>query len=250
MDFGVFTITKREIMVSTIIIVILITIGLFIANSIENGIEEQNEKYYESLKIDNEPDKFKYAIKTNIGYTLAKGTVKAVNGVQINDIEGTYFRIKKVKEKYTMHTRQVAHTRTKSDGTTETYYTTEIYYTWDYAGQEEFNTEKFEFLGVQFIYGTINFNDEEYKETIKTNSETRYKYYIIPYKFEVCLFTKIQNNTITENEFRYNDTIENIIQSKQRESTTSKIVFWIFWIIFIVGITFAFVYFDNKYLED
>lgn len=249
MNFGDFEITFREILVSIAITLILIGIGFFISSAIENGINESNEKYYKALKINNDQEMFKYAINTNVGYTLSQGNVKAINGVSINDIEGTYFRIKKVKEKYTMHTRQVAHTRTVGNKT-ETYYTTEIYYTWDYAGQEEFNTEKFEFLGVQFEYGIINFYNEEYKETIKVSSDTRFNYYIIPYEFQGCLFTKIQNNTITENEFRYNNTIENIIECKQKESRNSIIIFWIFWIISILGIVFVFVYFDNKNLED
>ena len=115
---------------------------------------------------------------------------------------------------------------------------------------EEFNTEKFEFLGVQFEYGIINFHNEEYKETIKVSSDTRFNYYIIPYEFQGCLFTKIQNNTITENEFKYNNTIENIIKYKQNESRNLIIIFWLFWTILIFVTVFVFVYFDNKYLED
>lgn len=249
MNFEYFTITRREVLVSVSIVILLVTIGFFIANAIENKQEEENEKYYKSLKIDNDTDKFKYAINTNIGYTLANGNVKAVNGVQIDDIEGTYFRIKKVKEKYTMHTRQVAHT-TRVGNTTKTYYTTETYYTWDFVGQEEFNTEKFEFLGVQFEYEIIDFHNEEYKETIKVSSDTRFKYYIIPYEFQGCLFTKIQNNTITENEFEYNNTIKNIMECKQKESRDLKMIFWIFWTTLIFVIVFVFVYFDNKYLDD
>lgn len=249
MNFGDFTITIRELLVSIAIILVLTGLGFLISSSIENGINEKNERYYKALKINNDEKIFKYAIKTNIGYTLAQGKVQAIEGISIEDINGKYFKIKKVKEKYTMHTRQVAHTKTVGNKT-ETYYTTEEYWTWDYAGQEEFKTEKFKFLGVQFEYGTIKFNNEQLKETIKVSSDIRYKYYIIPYEFEGCLFTKIQDNTITENQFNYNDTIENIIEYKQKESKNTAIIFWILWIILILGIVFAFVYFDNKYLED
>lgn len=77
MEIGDFTITKREILVSIIIVLILITLGLFISNAIENGIEEDNEKYYKSLKIDNNEETFKYAIDTNIGYVLASRKSKS-----------------------------------------------------------------------------------------------------------------------------------------------------------------------------
>ncbi len=201
MEVSDFTITKREILVSIAITLILVGLGFCISSVIENKTNESNEKYFKSLKINNDEEMFKHAIKTNIGYVLAHGKVQAVEGVSIEDIEGKYFKIKKVKEKYTKHTKQVAHTRTKSDGTTETYYTTEEYWTWDYAGQEEWKTEKFIFLNVEFDYGTINFNNTEYLTTIQTDSTTRYVYYIIPFEFEGTLSTYITNNTITNNQF-------------------------------------------------
>lgn len=249
MNFGDFEITFREILVSIAITLILIGLGFFISGSIENGINESNEKYFKALKIDNNEEMFKYALKTNVGYVIAQGKVKAVEGVSIEDIEGKYFKIKKVKEKYTKHTRQVAHTRTVGNKT-ETYYTTEEYWTWDYAGQEEFHTTKFNFLGVDFSYGTINFYNESYKETKSGGHHIRYKYYVIPLEFEGTLFTYMKDNTINENNFSVNNTIENIIQQKENDVNTSNIVFWLIWIIFIGLIDFGYVYLDNRYLED
>lgn len=249
MDFGDFTITKREILVSIAITFILIGIGFLISSTIQNAIYEKNEKYYKALKIENNEEQFKYGIKTNTGNTLAQGKVQAINGVSINDIEGNYFKIKKVKEKYTKHTRQVAHTKTVGNKT-ETYYTTEEYWTWDYAGEEEWHTDKFDFLGVNFDYGTIKFNNESYKDIKQIDYYTRYKYYTIPFEFEGTLFTYINNNTINENEFYLQNTINNIINNKQGEAEAWNIGFWIIWIIFIIVIDFGYMYLDNNYLED
>ena len=243
MDFGDFTITKREILVSIAITLILIGIGFLLSGVIKNGINENNEKYFKALKINNDEEMFRYAIKTNVGYTLAQGKVKAVNGVSINDISGKYFKIKKVKEKYTMHTRQVEHTRTKSDGTTETYYTTEEYWTWDFVGQEEFHTEKFNFLG-------IDFDNENYKETKKESYYIRYQYYVIPFEFDGTLFTYIENNTINQNIFSANMTIDKIIEEKENLTNVASGVFWFIWIIFVGFVDFGYVYLDNNYLED
>lgn len=248
MEFGNFTITKREILVSIAITFILIGIGFFISSTIQNAIYEKNEKYYKALKIESNKEQFKYAINTNIGNTFAQGKVQATNSVSINDIEGNYFKIKKVKEKYTKHIRQVAHTR-KVGNTTQTYYTTEEYWTWDYAGKEEWHTEKFEFLGVEFDYATIKFNNEQYKDIKKVDRYTRYKYYTIPSEFEGTLFTYISNNTITENEFYLNDSINNIIDNKQNEVTIYNVLFWLIWIILIFIIDFVYMYFENNYLE-
>lgn len=250
MDFGDFTITFREVLVCIAITLILIGLGFLISGAIENGINESNEKYFKALKIDNNEEMFKYAITTNTGYTLAQGKIKAIDGISINDIEGRYFKIKKVKEKYTKHTRQVEHTRTKSDGTTETYYTTEEYWTWDYVGQEEFHTEKFNFLGVEFNYGTINFYNESHKKTINESYYIRYQYYIIPIEFDGTLFTYIENNTISQNDFSINKTIDKIIEEKENSVNVAGMIFWFIWIIFIVFIDFGYVYLDNNYLED
>lgn len=250
MKIGDIEITFREILIGIIITLILVGLGFLISTGIKNGISESNEKYYNSLKINNNEEQFKYAIKTNIGYVLAEGKVQAKDGVSIEDIEGTYFYIRKEKEEYTMHTRQVEHTRTKSDGTTETYYTTEEYWTWDYVGKEEFNTEKFNFLGVDFDYGTIKFSNTEYLETKDGGYHIRYKYYVIPFEFEGTLFTYINDNTINDNTFSNNKTIDNIIQKKQDEENTATVIFWIIWIIAIGFIDFGYVSLDNYYLED
>lgn len=249
MNFGDFEITLREILVSIAITLVLIGLGFLISSGIENRINESNEKYYKALKINNNEEIFKYAIKTNVGYTLAQGKVQAIDGVSIDDIDGEYFYIKKEKEKYTKHTRQVEHTETIGNET-YTYYTTEEYWTWDYAGKEEFHTEKFKFLGAVFSYGTINFYNSSYKETKQIDYYTRYKYYIIPFEIEGTLFTYINNNTINENDFLVDGTIENIMNQKENESTDFKILFWILWIIFIGFVDFGYMYLDNNYLED
>lgn len=249
MNFGDFTITVREILVSIAINFILISIGFLISGAIKNAINENNEKYYKALKINNDQEMFKYSVKTNIGYTLAQGKVQAIEGVSIEDIEGKYFKIKKVKEVYTRHERQVGHTR-QVGNTTQTYYTTEEYWTWDYAGEEEFHTKKFNFLGVDFDYGTINFYNENYKETKDGGYHIRYKYYTIPFEFEGTLFTFINNNTINQNTFSINSTIDNIIKQKERDVSNWNIFFWIIWVIVIGFIDFGFVYLENHYLED
>lgn len=242
-------VTFREVLVSIAITLILIGLGFLISGAIKDSINESNEKYYKALKIDNNEDMFKYAIDTNIGYTLAQGKVQAVEGVSVDDIEGKYFKIKKVKEEYTKHYRQVAHTR-EVGNRTETYYTTEEYWTWDYAGQEEWHTKKFKFLGIEFDYSTINFCNEQYKETKDGGYHIRYEYYVEPFEFEGTLFTYIDNNTINQNMFSLNNTIENIIKSKEEFINTGSTIFWILWIMFIGSINFGYVYLDNRYLED
>ena len=248
-----FKVTKREVMVTIAITLILIGLGFIISSSIRNSIYESNEKYHKSLKINNDVDMFQHALKTNIGYVMIYGTVKGIDGVSYDGLNGSYFYIKKVKEKYTEHTRQVAHTRTVSDGKggtrTETYYTTETYWEWDYVSSEEKHVDKFTFSGIEFKYNTIKFYNDKHIDTIKESSKIRYKYYAIPLEFNGTLFTYIKDNTITDNDFTVGLSLEETLKRKTNISG-SIAGFWLIWIILIGLLDFGYVYLENNYLED
>ena len=250
MEFENFKVTKRETLVAIAITLALIGLGIIISEAIKNNVNESNEKYYKALKINNDEEMFKYAIKTNVGYTLASGTIRAINGISIDELDGIYLSIKKVKEEYRKHYREEKHTRIKSDGTEEIYYTTEEYWTWDYVEEEKIHVDKFNFLGVDVDYDTIEFYNQSYNTTKEVEYHIRYKYYTIPIEFEGTLFTYINNNTITQNKFSTNKTINEIVKSKEDDVNFINAIFWITWIIFITLIDFGYVYLENNYLED
>ena len=241
-------VTKREIIVAISIFLVMISIGIIIKNNIEDIINAKNEKYYKALKIDNNEDMFKYAMQTNVGYILAQGNVQAIDPVE-KDIEGQYFYIKKEKEEYTRHTRQVAHTRTVGNNT-ETYYTTEEYWTWDYVGEEEYHVDKFKYLGIEFNYNDIRFSNITHKDTVDGGYHIRYQYYVIPSEFQGCLFSKIEGNQCKDIDFKRNTTIEDVIESKKKEAGISSTVFIVVWIFLSIGAVVGYVFLDNNYLED
>ena len=250
MKFENFKVTKRETLVAIAITLALIGLGIIISEAIKNNVNESNEKYYKALKINNDEEMFKYAIKTNVGYTLASGTISAINGISFDELDGIYLSIKKVKEEYRKHYREEKHTRIKSDGTEEIYYTTEEYWTWDYVEEEKIHVDKFNFLGVDFDYDTIEFYNQSYNTTKEVEYHIRYEYYTISSEFEGTLFTYINNNTITQNKFSTNKTINEIVKSKEDDVNFINAIFWITWIIFITLIDFGYVYLENNYLED
>ena len=51
-DFGVFEITKREILASISIIAVMLLIGFVISGKISNYILDRNEKYNNAIKIE------------------------------------------------------------------------------------------------------------------------------------------------------------------------------------------------------
>ena len=120
-DFGNFEITKREIIASVSIIAVMLLIGVLISSKISDWQISQNDKYNKAVKIQS-ADLFQYGMETNVGNAFVYGELKAVDTVTYPEIGGKYIYVKKVKEKYTRHTRRVAHKSGK-----RTYYTTETY---------------------------------------------------------------------------------------------------------------------------
>ena len=241
-------VTKREILVGIAIFFIMMSIGIIIKCNIENSINSKNEKYYKALKIDKDENMFVYALKTNVGYILAQGNVVAIDPIE-KDIEGQYLYLEKNTEVYTKHTREVKHT-IEVGNTTETYYTIEEYWTWDRVDREEYHSEKFKYLGIEFNYEDIKFHNSSYQKTIDVDYYTRYVYYGIPSEFQGCLFSKIEDNQCKDIEFKCNTTIEDVIESKKKEAGISSTVFIVVWIFLSIGVAVGYVFLDNNYLED
>ena len=107
-DFGNFEITKREIIASISIIAVMFLIGVLISSKISDWQINQNDKYNKAVKIQS-ADLFQYGMETNVGNAFVYGELKAVDTVTYPKIGGKYIYVKKVKEKYTRHTRRVAH---------------------------------------------------------------------------------------------------------------------------------------------
>lgn len=247
---GDITITKREILVSISIFLMLLTIGFGVSEKIADSINSSNEKYFKSLKIDNDKDAFIYAYDTNIGDIFAYGQIEVIDPVSINDIKGQYAEIRKVKEEYTRHERKVQKTKTVN-GNTVTYYETEVYYSWDYQSEDNWKAKYFNFLGKTFEYKSIDKVLYDYHiETIKESSTIRYKYYVVDIKHNGSIFLNIHNNEYSNFTFYKNQYYKDIITFKEEEVTSTIILFWITWFLGIFATIFLFVYFDNHYLED
>ena len=245
-DFGNFEITKREIIASISIIAVMILIGVLISEKISEHQMDKNEVYNKAVKIES-TDLFQYGMDTNVGNAFVYGDLKAVDTVTYPEIGGEYMYVEKVKEKYTMHTRQVAHTRTVN-GKSQTYYTTETYWTWDRVSSEDKKCKEISFCGITFKSNKFDIPGTDYIDTIKESSHIRYKYYGIGTKFTGTIFTELKDKTISDNTNFYNNM--NIEETVERlESDGGEIVFWILWIILMVVCIFGFYYLDNKWLE-
>lgn len=91
-------VTKREILVSVVIIAVMLSIGLIIYGKITDYEMTKNQDYNTAMKIEEDSDLFQYCMRTNIGHAFAYGELKAVDPVTYPEIGGAYSSVKKVKE--------------------------------------------------------------------------------------------------------------------------------------------------------
>lgn len=247
MDFGEFSITKREIIFSIVILAFMLTLGFIFHGMIDDSLMLKHQEYNTALCIENDADMFNYAMSTNVGNSYVHGTVTAVDPVSCFELGGEYSYVKKVKEKYTRHTRTVTKTRTVN-GKTQTYTDTEVYWTWDHVKTWHDSSTKIEFLDAEFDYGVISLPMASYIKTEKESNKIRYKYYGAPTSVDAVIYANLANNTITNVKAYHNTTIE-----KAHKAMVSKgelVIFWVFWVPLTGGAVFAFIYIDNHWLED
>lgn len=246
--YGYFEITKREIIASISIIAIMLLFGVLISNKISEANIDRNEIYNKAVKIESS-DLFDYGMRTNIGNAFVYGDLEAVDTVTYPEIGGKYMFVKKVKERYTMHTRQVAHTRTVN-GKTQTYYTTETYWTWDVVDTDKMKCKEILFCGSKFKSNKIDIPGSHYIKTIKESSHVRYKYYGTDTKFTGTIFADLRDGTIPDGtDFHKDMNIEETVEMKTSSGIGWLIAFWIFWIVLIGFCVYGFYYIDNWWLE-
>lgn len=237
-------ITKREVLFSIVIICITLIIGIVISGNINDAVMEKQQEYITALQINNDKDLFEYGMRTNVGNAFVYGELKAVDTVTFDEIGGEYSYVKKVKEKYTRHTRTVRYK--DSNGKTKT--RTEVYWTWDEVEKWSKHSEKITFLDVEFDYGTIDFPYHSHIDTQDGGYHIRYVYYGSPTYSIGTIYTKLANDTIAESTMHHNNTIEETFDRFMKNG--SVVVFWVFWILLTGGVVCGFYYIDNKWLED
>lgn len=250
-----FRVTKREVLVSIIIVSIMLLIGFVIHGNINDKLMLEYQKYNTALQIENDSELFSYGMKTDIGNAFVYGNLEAVDTVTYPEIKSKYIYIEKIEERYERNERTV--TKTDSDG--DTYTKTEVYYEWETENRESKHSKEIKFCGVTFPYSKLNLPSSDYIKTIKGNKvyswksgervKVRFKYYGVSTKYTGTIFADLKNKTIPDNTNFYNgQTIGETIDDFK--SGWQLVLFWIGWVLLTGGCVFGFYYIDNKWLED
>ena len=241
---GDFEITLREVLVSVIILLVMLTAGFFISEKISSRVDEKNQEYEQAIRIDRK-DLFEYGMRTDAGNAFIYGELSAADPVSLPELEEEYSFIQKIKERYTMHERVVTHTNGKN-----TYTTTEIYYTWDKVGQEDFSCTKILFTGHEFDYGVISFPSAHHLTTIRESYKIRYVYEVCNSSYTGTVYGRLQDKTLIGAQFMEGKTLDEAVEYMCTSQKAFVIMFWVVWLIItFIGIG-SFYYLDNNWVED
>ena len=232
-------ITKREIIASISIIALMLIFGVNISGKISEKIMDSNEKYNKAIKIE-DSELFKYGMSTSVGNAFVYGELKVVDSVTYPELGGEYSYVKKVKERYTMHTKRVKSGKR---------YVTKTYWTWDRVGSESIKSQKATFLGVEFNYSKFENLNDTYITTIKESSHIRYKYYGSPIKATGTIFTSLQDNDIGSNIKLYENKNIDETYDYLQEGFGLMFLFWIIWLSLTSTFVYGFYYLDNNWLN-
>lgn len=239
--------TVREAVFSIAIFFLMLMLGFFLSEKIASSLDEQNQEYYQAVKIDGDTEVFQYGMRTNIGNAFVSGVLEAVDPVTYPELSGEYAYVEKVREEYTKHTKTVYDY--DEDGNKIGSHK-ETYYTWDVVGREEIHCGSIRFLGVDFDYGKIRLPDSYYLETIKEWSDTRYKYYVVDVSYEGSIYADLRDKTINGAVFIDGCNAHEAEEHMSSGAKWAMVGFWVFWIALTGFAIYGFCYFDNSWLED
>lgn len=244
MRIGNIEITLRESIIVIFIFGMTTIIGFFIAGNIYDSSTEDNEKYFKALKVDNDAATFKYALETEVGNLISYGKVSTPEPVTSKDLDGKYYSIKRVTERYTQHTREESYKCGKN-----TCYRTEVYWTWDVIDTDETKAKEFKFLGETFKSDLVDLTNNKYNDTVSAGFHLRYQYYTTPVAFSGSMYSKAKDKTIKNNEFYHDKKIKELTGDKEKEADNNVLIFWILWSILGLALGFGFTVLDNKFLN-
>lgn len=239
-------IKKREVIASVVIISLMLVIGFAISEKIRQSLLENYQIYDTAVRIDDK-ELFEYGMKTNVGYAFAYGELKTLDPVSYSEVSGNYSYIKKEEQEYRKHYRYVEEEYKDSNGNKHTRTKKEEYWTWDTMRTESKTATKISFLDVEFAYEKIPFPSSHHIETVKTGYHKRNVYYGTESDFQGTIFTSLKENTIHNTKFYENQTIAETIESL--ETGVEIVIFWILWILLIIGLVIGFYYLENKWLD-
>ena len=241
-------ITKREILVSTLILAIMVGIGVWVSSPIMRG---STERYLDTMSSVSVTDsaKFDYVRRTDSGRFVAEGTLSAIDVVSLPELPRPYSYIRKVQEEYRLHTE--TYTTTDSKGHTTVH--TRTYHSWDEIKHWTYETDSVSFLGQHFKAKDVFRYRPAKDTTIKAErkffqNDTRYVYYTCPVSYEGIMTGIAKEKAFNEPSFKAGKTIEWYFKDAEADLQGGYVLFWVLWSLLTGGVVVLFYCLENKWL--
>lgn len=243
-------ITLREVVFSVLIAGVMVFLGFVFASAIEKRVDDATLKYRQATSIQN-PEEFRHAMDTNVGHAFVRGKLVAKTPVSTSKVPGEHLRIFIKHQEWRRHTRTVHYTVYDSKGRPHTKTRTETYHSWDTISTSETNSAKVVFCGTEFPYGKFDYSCATTTVTIVGGgflNNRRDVIYTTSDGFTATIFADLRNKGFSGKA----DLVSQNIETYRKSLTTSHAVafFWVFWILFVCMVLFAFYYAENNWLED
>lgn len=245
----------REIAMSVAIVLVMIFLGTLIDGKIVQSVLDSNEKYYSATQIVYDENRFEYCLRTNKGNVLIEGPFSAATPITHADVSGEQLYIKVRRERYTQHQRTVYEYDEKGNITGSHI---EIYYSWDYHSSDAWYPET-----VKLYNSVFNFGKFDYPEVLLTGwynnspwvGNIRYRYSGYGTNFNGMVIANFSDNTIYNFDKGGGSipitffTVEKYIENLEGNVTSSRVLFWIAWMVLTGGIVVGFYYLENRWLD-
>lgn len=268
-------ITRGEIIVVGIAFIIWTALCIVVNLNITNNTLKKNEKYYKSIKIDNDEKIFKYAMKADEGNALVYGTVKAIDTVTLPEIVGEYMAIKVEVERYNQYSREV---EDKNEDGEVIGSHIETWEEWNYETSHLYTSKCVKFLGVDFPYSKFRINNYKILDLDKNISkellskvhfnmlyennhffdsvgDLRYTFYVVPTEVDITAFGNLRENNMFNVNLRERPvevhycTIPKVIEKLENGKKVPNVIFTIIWYIAFIGGAYYFVMQRNKWAD-
>ena len=241
-------ITKREILISTVIVAVMLGIGIWISSPI---LSKALNNYIEiaSSVVVGDAEKFDYIKRTDAGRFIADGTLYVTDTVRLEELHKPYSYIKKVKEEYRLHTE--TYTTTDGKGHVQTH--TRTYHSWDEMKHWTYKSENGVFLGQDFKMAELYRYRSKKDTTINMpkkflENDTRYVYYTCPPSFDGVLVGTALNKQYNDVKFKEGMDSAKYLEHNERSINSGTAVFWILWVLLTGFIVVGFYALENKWL--
>lgn len=270
-----FDVTKREALVSVILVLLLLCIAILTTVKVSDNVQVHNEEVGRILCIET-PELFKHSAETNVGDVIANAEIQCVDPVTIDGVKGEYSYIHYRYEEEHYKSREVTETKTRTVGydkdgnpITETYTEThtEWYWEWDLEKWEDITSSKILINGIPYedktpsryfksSYANADNYEGDYSQIssqyIYLSTHKRISYELGELTSSGIIKCNLGDNSVKEiDRYYYGELDPHTIRESLKHNETALIIgTWIGFAVLTAAVVTIFVHFENNWLYN